>query len=122
VADDHLRQVSSILGELNGRIRALGERFEGPEGADGVFPFICECGADGCQQKVELSLTQFDALKLSDGMVLAVGHELTQAQLAHRRALRLCEEAKALGAQAEHQNKRARRNIRGDVDNRDPSP
>jgi hypothetical protein len=109
--DDHRLKVSSILAELNGHVRDLGVHFAASEGAEGVFAFVCECGAGECKERVVLSLGQFDALQRADGVVFAVGHELSRAQLARRRALTLCEEARALAAQADHQNERARRNV-----------
>jgi hypothetical protein len=72
------------------------------------WEFFCVCGREDCDEHVSLSLDAYEALRDSDGAVLAPGHRLSQTQ----RARRLQEESAALRAQAQHQVERARRNIR----------
>jgi hypothetical protein len=78
---------------------------------DETWDFLCECGAEDCQEWVTLRIGQYEALQRADEPILASGHTLSQSQRSRRRARRLVDEARALEAQAEHQVKRARRNL-----------
>jgi predicted DNA-binding protein (UPF0251 family) len=71
------------------------------------WEFMCECGHDSCQETVFLTLDEFEALRDSRGAVLAEGHEVSQ--VARARLLRSA--AQALRAQAEHQVRRAKKNL-----------
>ena len=92
---------------VNDRIREAAVGFDGAE-TQAVWEFICECGARGCKALVRLTVGDYDRLKASDEPVLADGHELSRVLRAHRKAESLRDEAKALGAQAEQQVRRAR--------------
>ena len=71
------------------------------------WEFLCECGKEGCDERVLLGLDAYIALHDHGQAVLADGHQVSQVQ----RALRLRAEADALTRQAEHQVRRARRNL-----------
>lgn len=76
--------------------------------ADGQeWEFFCECGRSGCQERVRLTLDSYVALHDDDGAVLAPGHRLSQVE----RARTLEGDARALLAQAEHQVRRAKKNL-----------
>jgi hypothetical protein len=72
------------------------------------WEFPCECGHRNCHESVFLTLDAFGALRDRDEAVLAGGHHVSQTA----RARRLVDAAKALRAQAEHQVRRARKNLR----------
>jgi hypothetical protein len=59
-----------------------------------------------------LKVAQYEALQRADEPILAPGHKRSQGQRTRRKARRLVDDAKALEAQAEHQIKRARRNVK----------
>lgn len=72
------------------------------------WEFFCECGNEGCHERVFLRLDDFIALHDQGEPVLAEGHQPSQVE----RARRLRSEAEALAGQAGHQVKRAERNLR----------
>jgi len=98
--------------ELNRNVRMAVNRFDLAGLGDDAWDFLCECGADECQEWVTLRVEQYEALQRADEPILAPGHTLSQVQRSRRRARRLVDDARALEAQAEHQVKRARRNLR----------
>jgi hypothetical protein len=65
---------SELLREVNDRIREVGR--EGTESANGL-EFVCECGGGECVALVELTLTQYDGIRIENGHVLALGHGRT---------------------------------------------
>jgi hypothetical protein len=71
------------------------------------WEFFCECGREDCHEHVSLTVEAYASLHDANGAVLAPGHRRSQLE----RARRLCEEAEALKRQAEHQLKRALRNL-----------
>jgi hypothetical protein len=72
------------------------------------WDFVCECGQDECHEQVLLSVEEFAALRSAGNSVLAPGH--VPSQLA--RAEVLIANAEALRRQAQHQVKRATKNLR----------
>jgi hypothetical protein len=78
---------------------------------DETWDFLCECGGGDCQEWVTLRVAEYEALQRADEPILASGHTLSQGQRIRRKARRLVDDARALEAQAEHQVKRARRNL-----------
>lgn len=87
---------------------------------DQEWEFFCECGQDDCHEHVSLTVDVYAALHDSGRAVLADGHELTQAELSRR----LRGDAEALTRQAEHQVRRARKNLSqgDDLVRRKPAP
>ena len=71
------------------------------------WEFFCECGREDCDKYVSLTLNAYSSLHDGGGAVLAPGHRRSQIGLARQ----LREEATALKRQAEHQLRRARRNL-----------
>ena len=71
------------------------------------WEFFCECGDPECHEYVELTIHAYSVLHDGGGAVLAPGHRLSQVE----RARRLREDADALRRQAEHQVRRALRNL-----------
>jgi hypothetical protein len=68
--------MSELLGEVNRRIRDLAGRC-GPEvdPQDSTsWEFVCECGDEGCTERVGLPLALYDDLKNADVALLAPGH------------------------------------------------
>jgi two-component system, NarL family, invasion response regulator UvrY len=74
---------------------------------DQEWEFFCECGHDDCHEHVSLTVDAYAALHDSGRAVLANGHELSQTE----RSRRLRGDADALTRQAEHQARRARKNL-----------
>ena len=78
------------------------------DAGDLEWEFFCECGRDECREHVFLTLDALIAIHDGGDAVLADGHRLSQAD----RARRLRDDAGALRAQAEHQVRRAKKNLR----------
>ena len=102
---------SATRKELNRNVRMAVERFDLSGLDDVAWDFLCECGDDDCQDWVSLSLAEYEALRRADGPILARGHSVSPGRHARGKARQLVADAKALQAQAEHQLKRAKRNL-----------
>jgi hypothetical protein len=98
--------------ELNRQVRMAVKRFDLSDTEAETWSFLCECGDDGCQEWVTLPVEGYEALQRADQPILAPGHSLSPSQRSRRQARRLRDDSKALRAQAEHQLKRAKRNLR----------
>jgi hypothetical protein len=85
------------------------KRFDAADVENETWDFLCECGAENCQQWVTLTLVEYEELRETDEPILAAGHGVTRSQRARRQARKLSDDARALRAQAELQNKRAGR-------------
>jgi hypothetical protein len=66
--------MSQLLGEVNQRIRDLATQLD-PRN-ESSWEFICECGDDGCTERVGLALDRYDTLKRDNATLLAPGHAL----------------------------------------------
>jgi hypothetical protein len=66
-----------LLGEVNRRIRDLATKVD-PQDASS-WEFVCECGDQGCTERVGLPLARYDELKNDDGALLAPGHALRRS-------------------------------------------
>jgi hypothetical protein len=106
---------SATRAELNRQIRTAVKRFDLSDRTEDTWAFLCECGAEDCQEWVTMPLTGYEALQRSDEPILAPGHTVSRGEQARRKAKRLADDAQALQAQAEQQVKRSRRNV-GDED------
>jgi hypothetical protein len=71
------------------------------------WEFHCECGEANCHEYVFLTLDAFITLRDHGDAVLADGHRVSQIVVARG----LVDAAKALTAQADHQLKRAKKNL-----------
>ena len=61
----------SVLAEVNARIREVAER---STASGSEWEFMCECGRQGCDERVRLSLPAYEELLESRTAVLAPGH------------------------------------------------
>ena len=111
---DELSSRSTARTATNRNIRMAVKRFDLSDLETETWDFLCECGDDGCERWVTLTLAEYEALREKDQPILAAGHTVGNAALARRKAHALAEDAKALRAQADIQTKRAARNIRED--------
>ena len=102
--------------ETNRNIRMAVKRFDLSERGTETWDFLCECGDDGCQEWITLTLVAYEELRQKEEPILAPGHTLGIGARARRKARMLAAEAKALRAQADVQRKRAARNTRKDGD------
>ena len=107
---DRQTESSATRRELNRNVRLAVKRFDLSGIEEETWDFLCECGAEDCQEWVTLRVAQYERLQRADEPVLAPGHTLSQGQRSRRKARRLVDDAKALEAQAEHQVGRAKRN------------
>ena len=107
---------SSARAETNRNIRTAVKRFDLSDVETETWDFLCECGDDGCERWITLTLAEYEALRETDEPILATGHTVGNAALARRKAHGLAEDARALRAQADIQKKRAARNVGKDGD------
>jgi hypothetical protein len=68
----------SLLREVNDRIEELSENVEAqgiaPEG--GLIQFHCECGRDGCGERVRMTVAEYEHVRAdNDRFAVAPGHE-----------------------------------------------
>jgi hypothetical protein len=106
---------SAEKAEVNRQVRMAVKRFDRAELDEETWDFLCECGADQCREWVTLTLPEYESLLQAEEPILAPGHELTRSQRARRKAEKLADDAKALRAQADVQQKRTGRNLRRDA-------
>ena len=109
---DKRTETSATRKELNRQMRLAVKRFDLSETEGETWAFLCECGDDHCQEWVTLPVDKYEALQRADQPILAPGHVLSEPQKTRRKARRLVDDAQALGAQADVQLKRAKRNVR----------
>jgi hypothetical protein len=64
--------MTGLLEEVNRSIRDLAARVD-PNDAS-PWEFVCECGEEGCTERVGLALARYDALRHADLALLAPGH------------------------------------------------
>jgi hypothetical protein len=60
------------LAEVNRSIRDLAAKVDANDSSTWVF--VCECGEDGCTERVDLPLVRYDELKHADVALVAPGH------------------------------------------------
>jgi hypothetical protein len=61
-----------VVREVNGAISELEERF----GRNGHVPVLCECGTDGCLQRLRVPSSVYDEIRAdTQRFVVARGHE-----------------------------------------------
>jgi hypothetical protein len=113
---DERRSRSTARADTNRNIRMAVKRFDLSDVGTETWDFLCECGDDGCENWITLTLAEYEALRAKGEPILAAGHTVGNAALARRKAQALAEEAKALRAQADIQKKRAARHVRKDGD------
>ena len=64
------------LGEVNRSIRDLATKVDPHDSSS--WEFVCECGEEGCSERVSLALSRYDELRDADVALLAPGHPLRQ--------------------------------------------
>jgi len=69
--------MSQLRGEVNRRIRDLATRVDPRD--ESSWEFVCECGEEGCTERVGLPLDGYDSLKRHNGTLLAPGHALKRS-------------------------------------------
>jgi hypothetical protein len=69
--------MSELLGEVNQRIRDLAARVDPHDASN--WEFVCECGEQGCTERVGLPLVRYDELRTADAVLLAPGHALRRS-------------------------------------------
>ena len=66
--------MTDLLGEVNQKIRDLAADVDPHDVSR--WEFVCECGEQGCTERVGLALARYDELKNANGALLAPGHAL----------------------------------------------
>jgi len=61
------------LGDVNRTIRDLAAKVDPHDSS--AWEFVCECGEEGCTERVGLPLARYDELRDGDGALLAPGHQ-----------------------------------------------
>jgi hypothetical protein len=74
----------SLFREVNDRIEELSENVEAqgiaPEG--GLIEFHCECGRDGCTERVQMTVAEYQHVRAdNDRFALAPGHETPEMEV-----------------------------------------
>jgi hypothetical protein len=69
--------MSELLGEVNRKIRDLATNVDPHDSSS--WEFVCECGEDGCTERVGLPLARYDELKHAERVLLARGHRLRRS-------------------------------------------
>jgi len=69
--------MSELLGEVNQRIRDLASRVDPADSSN--WEFVCECGDEGCSERLGLPLARYDELERADVVLLAPGHALRRS-------------------------------------------
>jgi hypothetical protein len=111
LSEGQLAARQRLLLEVNSNIGADAHGLPWADRATRGWDFLCECGDGGCNELVHLTLDGYEQLRAADGFVLFETHTLQRAEAARAWARELREEAVALRAQAQHQQKRAHRNV-----------
>jgi hypothetical protein len=63
----------ALLRDVNARIREISDRF----GTDnGSYRLLCECGRDGCRERVEIPVAAYEEARERARAFLAQGHVL----------------------------------------------
>ena len=60
-----------LMREVNSRIREMSDRFGTPEG---VYRLICECGAEGCKERFEVPVAEYEELRLGNEFLVCESH------------------------------------------------
>jgi hypothetical protein len=68
--------------EINEAIAEIGRKFEV---GDGSLDFFCECGEEGCLERVPRTLPAFESLRAASEPLLVDGHLLVRAAEAKSR-------------------------------------
>src|ERR687886_351716 len=73
----------SLFREVNDRIEELSENVEAqgiaPDG--GVVEFHCECGREGCTERVRMTIAEYQRVRAdNDRFALAPGHETPEME------------------------------------------
>ena len=61
-----------LLREVNARIREVSDRFGTP---DGSYRLLCECGEEGCSERLDVPVAGYDELRLRNGFLVCAAHE-----------------------------------------------
>jgi hypothetical protein len=65
------------LGAVNRNIRDLAARVDPDDSS--AWEFVCECGEEGCTERLGLPLAVYDDLKNAEVVLLAPGHQLRRS-------------------------------------------
>ena len=73
--------MSNLHGEVNRRIRGLAAEVDPQD--DSSWEFVCECGEQGCTERLGLPLALYDDLKNAHVALLAPGHPPRRSPFGH---------------------------------------
>jgi hypothetical protein len=108
-----MRAKEQILGTGDPPVATAGApRGELPASTDAAgWLFTCECDRTFCEERVVLTLSEYEELRSRRAPVLAPGHRARRTAQTRRTAAELREEAQALKAQAAQQSSRAQKGV-----------
>ena len=66
--------MTELIDEVNRSIRALAAKVD-PKN-DSIWEFVCECGHEGCSDRIGLTLARYDELKAAGAVLLAPHHTM----------------------------------------------
>jgi hypothetical protein len=69
--------MGEALEEVNRNIRGLATKVDPDDSS--AWEFVCECGEEGCTERLGLPLVAYDDLKNADVVLLAPGHQLRRS-------------------------------------------
>jgi len=78
---------------------------------EGAWDVLCQCGDPACEQWVELTLAEYEALQAAGAPILAPGHRRERRPPVRGRARRLAEDAGALWSRAGRRLRRVGRRL-----------
>jgi len=58
--------------EVNARIREVSDRFGTP---DGSYRLLCECGEEGCAERLDVPAAEYEDMRLSNEFFVCAAHE-----------------------------------------------
>jgi hypothetical protein len=90
--EERLRRTArneDLFREVNDRIEELSENVEAqgiaPEG--GLIEFHCECGREGCTERVRMTVAEYDRVRAdNDRFAVAPGHETPEMEVVVERS------------------------------------
>jgi hypothetical protein len=96
------------MSAVNAEIALAATRMERrPSATAEKWTFLCECGSEGCAERVQLRLSEYRQLRgRTELLIVAEAHTIAQARDARRQAAALRADAAALRAQSQQIRRR----------------
>src|SRR5712691_1490140 len=83
--DSHAERMAkneTLFREVNERVDEVAESFSIVTGRDSLLDFVCECGHDGCTERIQLTQTEYEAVRAEPThFAVLPGHEVPDAEI-----------------------------------------